>query len=149
MSDTMSASPHQWAMHTEPQGWGEIHLLETSFTGLSANAFHLTFAKSHHLSWVISVFVGQKPLPKLLVFYWRDFLQYLEEGTRKHDTSVAKSVNQGWAVMVYQLSYLGAQWGTVGRCTLDFLWRTSRYRGKWFKVQFSPSKRAGTWQECT
>jgi len=78
-----------------------------------------------------------------------NFLQYLEEGTRKHGTSVAEPIHQGWALLVCQLSCLGAHWCTGGLSSLYFLWRTSRCRGKWFKVQFSPRKRVGIWQECT
>lgn len=132
-------------MNAEPQGWGQRHYLVTSFTALSTNAFHLTSANSSHLSCITPAFVGSKPLHELLFFYAREFIALFEEGTRKHDTCIAEPINQGWAVLVCQLSCSG---GHTGLSSLYFLWRTSRCRGKWFEVH-SPSIRDGVGQDCT
>lgn len=132
-------------MNTEPQGWGQRHYLVTSFTGLSTNAFYLIFASSSHLSSIPPAFVGSNPLHELLFFDAREFIAVFEEGTRKHDTSIAEPINQGWAVLVCQLSYLGSH---TGLSSLYFLWKASRCRGKWFEVHY-PSIRDGVGQECT
>lgn len=147
MSDTTSAPPHQWAVPARVRP-----------NTVAWNFFHWAFSKcvlSHVCQQSPFEFhycsvCGPKASSQALSFPMQEnFLQYLEEGTRKHGSSIAEPINQGWAVLVCQLSCLGAHWCTVGLSSLYFLWRTSRCRGKGCTVQFSPRKRVGICQECT
>lgn len=56
--------------------------------------FYLTFASGNHLSCIISVFAWALNLFKGSCFSTHNnLLQYLEERTRKHGTSVAETIN--------------------------------------------------------